>query len=81
MGEVDDFVLRAVDDEDGGGDARNLVDAGEGVEEPRALGLREGHTHAGHEGRVEDDGAHLVPRGQVYRGHRADALSIQDDVL
>ena len=30
---------------------------------------------------MEDDGADLVPGGQVDGGHGADALAVQDDVL
>ena len=50
-----------------------FVDAGEGVEAPRALGLDE-DADARHEGRVEDDGTNLVLRGQVHSRHRPDAL-------
>ena len=54
---------------------------GKGVEEPRPLGLREGDPHARHQGRVQHDGAHLEAGGKVDRGHRPDALAVQDDVL
>lgn len=53
----------------------------EGVEEPRALGVGEGDPHPGHERRVQDDRADLVPGSEVDRRHGADALSVQDDVL
>ena len=51
----------------------NFVDAGECVEAPGALGLDQ-DADAGHEGRVQDDGAHLVLRGQVHRRNSPDAL-------
>ena len=51
----------------------NFVDAGEGVEAPGALGLDQ-DADAGHEGRVEDDGAHLVLGGQVHGRNGTDAL-------
>ena len=39
------------------------------------------YPHAAHQRAVEDDGADLVPAGQVHGGHGADALPVQDDVL
>lgn len=54
---------------------------GESVEAVGLLGVREGDPHARGERRVQDDGRTLVAWRQVHRGHRADALAIQDDVL
>ena len=55
----------------------NFVDAWEGVEAPCALGLDQ-DADSGHEGGVEDDGAHFVLRGQVHRGNRPDALKYKE---
>lgn len=54
---------------------------GERVEAVGLLGVGEGDPHARGERRVQDDGGALVPGRQVHRGHRADALAVQDDVL
>lgn len=53
----------------------------EGVEAVRLLGVREGHSHARGQRRVENHGGALKPRRQVHCGHRANALPVQDDVL
>lgn len=52
-----------------------------GVEAVGFLSVGERHPHPGGERRVKDHGGTLEPRRKVYRGHRADALSVQDDVL
>lgn len=54
---------------------------GEGIEPVGLLGVGEGDAHAGGERGVQHDGRALVARGQVNRGHGADALSVQNDVL
>lgn len=54
---------------------------GEGVEAVGLLGVGEGHPHARGEGGVEHHGGTLKPRCQIHRGHCADTLPVQDDVL
>ena len=54
---------------------------GKGVETVGLLSVGEGHPHARCEGGVQDHSGALEPRRQVDRGHRADALAVQDDVL
>ena len=54
---------------------------GKCIEKPGSLSLGKCDPHSAHEGRVEDDGPHLVLRGQVNGGHGADALAVEDDVL
>lgn len=54
---------------------------GEGVKAVGFLGVGEGHPHARGEGGVEDHSSALEPRCQVHRGHCADTLPVQDDVL
>lgn len=54
---------------------------GEGIEPVGLLGLGEGDSHARGERGVEHDGSALVAGSQINRGHGADALSIQNDVL
>ena len=39
------------------------------------------NPHAAHERTVEDDGANLVPAGEVHGGDGADTLAVEDDVL
>lgn len=51
------------------------------VEEPRALGVGKGDPHPGHQRRMQDDRSDFVLGRQVDRGHGADALPVQDDVL
>lgn len=70
VGEVDDLILGAVDDQHGGGDLGYLVNAGESIKAVRFPGVGKSHTQAGHERRVQDHGSTLVPRGQVHCGHR-----------
>ena len=53
----------------------------EGVEAVGLLGVGEGHSHAGGERGVEDDGGALVTRGQVHRGHGANTLAVHDHVF
>lgn len=45
------------------------------------LSVGEGNPHAGGERRVEDHSSTLKPRCQIDCRHRADALSVQDDIL
>lgn len=59
----------------------HVLSLGEGVEAVGLLGVGEGHSHAGRERRVQDDGGALVARGQVHGGHGADALAVHDHVL
>lgn len=48
--EVNHLIFRAMDHEDWRCDFGHLIDAGECVEEPRALRGGKGHSHARHEG-------------------------------
>lgn len=52
-----------------------------GIKAVGLLGVGEGHSHPRGEGGVQDDGSTLVPRRKVHRGHRADTLTVKDDVL
>lgn len=76
--EVDHLVLRAVDDEHRRRDLGHLLDVGERVKAVGLLGVGEGDTHARGERRVQHHSGALVARGQVHRGHRADALPVQN---
>lgn len=53
----------------------------ERVEAVGLLGVGEGHSHAGGEWRVEDDGGTLVARCQIHRRHGPDALAVHDHIL
>lgn len=53
----------------------------EGIKAVSFAGVREGHTQAGHEGRVKDHCRALVPGCQVYRWHRPYTLTVQYDVF
>lgn len=81
VGEVDDLVLCAVNDQHGRGDFGDLVNAGEGVKAVRFPGVGESHTQSRHQRRMENHRSTLIPGGQVYRGDRPNALTIQDDIL
>lgn len=61
----------------GGGDRS----PGEGVEAVGLACFRKRHPQPRHQRGVEDDGGTFVASGQVDGGHRADALTVQDDVL
>lgn len=53
----------------------------EGIKAVCFLGVGEGYSHSRGERRVEDHSGTLKPWRQVYCGYRADALSVQDDIL
>lgn len=53
----------------------------EGIKAVSFAGVGEGHTQAGHEGRVKDHCRALVPGRQVYRRHCPYTLTVQDDVF
>ena len=52
-----------------------------GVEAPGALRLWECDAHTRHQRGVQDDGTDFVPTGQIYCGYRADALTVQYNIL
>lgn len=53
----------------------------ERIEAVGLLSVREGHSHARCEWRVQDDGGALVARCQVHRWHGPDALTIYNHIL
>ena len=54
---------------------------GEGVKAVRFPGVGKSHTQSRHQWWMENHSSTLIPGGQVYRGDRPNALTIQDDVL
>lgn len=81
MAKIYNFIFGAMNNQNRRCYFRHFIYAGESVKEPSPLGFGESDPHAGHEGRVQDDRADLVARGEVDRGHGADALAVEDDVL
>lgn len=61
--------------------AKDRHSLGECVEAVRLLCVRKSHPHAWGQRGVKDDGSALVPRGQIHRRDRTDALAINDHVL